>query len=73
MGLVVVSVQVFLDFNQLLGKSAGFWKLYDVIHCYKDGFFLVIIGHFSSSFVHLYGPKTGLQLDPVGDTGVQQR
>ena len=57
MGLVFVSVQVFLDFDQLLGESVGFWKLYDIICCYTDGFFLVIIGHFFSSFVDLYGSQ----------------
>ena len=33
--------------------------------------FLVIIGHVSSYFGGLYVPQTGLELDPVEDTGVQ--
>ena len=70
MGLVVVSVQVFLNFDQLLGKSVGFQKLYDIICCYQDGF-LVIIGHYPLLLWIFMGPKTRLELDLVGDTGVQ--
>ena len=32
---------------------------------------LAIFGHLSSYFVGLYMPQTGLELDPIEDTGVQ--